>query len=84
MSKTYKDSQHNKRAHGHGSRTRQRNISVRDVRRDPPDLRRLGRAIIALAAAQAEADAEAATTADVVQPDDKKDAASRAESHRDD
>ena len=43
---------------------RQRHISVRAVRRDPPDLRRLGRAVIALALAQAqaEADAEAQST----------------------
>jgi len=39
--------------------TEQRNLSVRAVRRDPPDLRKLSRAFIALAQAQAEADAEA-------------------------
>lgn len=60
MSKTYKDSPKGKRPGSYGSRTRQRHISVRAVRRDPPDLRRLGRALIALAAAQAEANAEAA------------------------
>ena len=38
---------------------RQRHISVRAVRRDPPDLRRLGRAVIALALAQAQAEADA-------------------------
>jgi len=71
MSKTYKDSQHDKHARGHGSRTRQRNISVRAIRREPPDLRRLGRAIIALAAAQAEADAEATAAADLLDKLDK-------------
>jgi hypothetical protein len=38
---------------------RQRNISVRAVRRDPPDLRKLSRALIQLAMAQAAAEAEA-------------------------
>lgn len=37
---------------------RDRQLSVRSVRRDPPDLRKLSRALIELAAAQAEADAE--------------------------
>jgi len=36
-----------------------RRIVVRGVRRDPVDLRKLSRALIALAAAQAEADARA-------------------------
>jgi hypothetical protein len=44
----------------------QRHISVRAVHRDPPDLRKLSRALIALAIAQAEkeaqAEAEAGTT----------------------
>jgi len=34
------------------------NIQVRGVRRDPPDLRRLARALIELAQLQSEADAE--------------------------
>ncbi len=34
-------------------------IRVRGVRKDPPDLRRLARALIALAEAQAESEAEA-------------------------
>ncbi len=37
----------------------QRRISVRAARRESPDLRTLGRAIVAIALAQAEADAEA-------------------------
>jgi hypothetical protein len=36
---------------------RERHITVRAIRRDPPDLRKLSRAIIALAMAQAEAEA---------------------------
>jgi hypothetical protein len=37
----------------------ERQISVRAVRRDPPDLRKLSRAIIAIAIAEAQAEAEA-------------------------
>lgn len=51
MSRTYKDSQ------GRG-RAPQR-LTVRGVRRDPVDVRKLSRAIIMLAQAQAEADAKA-------------------------
>ncbi len=57
MSKTRKDAPGRK-----GARDRQ--ISVRAVRRDPPDLRRLSRALIQLATAQAEADAEQQATKD--------------------
>ena len=60
MSKTSKDSPKAKQlrtGRGHG---RQRNISVRAVRRDPPDMRKLARALIQLAVAQAETDAQAA------------------------
>jgi hypothetical protein len=35
-----------------------RRISIRSVRRNPPDLHKLGRALIALAMAQAEAEAQ--------------------------
>lgn len=38
---------------------RERHVRARGERRDPPDLRRLARAFIALAQAQAEADAMA-------------------------
>ena len=54
MSRTYKDSPKGKRR-GPG---RQRNISVRAVRRDPPDLRKLSRALITLAMAEAAAEAQ--------------------------
>ena len=37
----------------------ERNIRVRGIRKDPPDLRRLARALIALVEAEAEAEAEA-------------------------
>lgn len=56
MSRTYKDSPKGKRS-GPG---RQRNISVRAVRRDPPDLKKLSRALISLAMAEAAAEAQAA------------------------
>ena len=59
MSRTYKDSPNKKSSRSKGSRARQRNISVRAVRRDPPDLRKLSRALIALAVAQDEAEAAA-------------------------
>jgi hypothetical protein len=42
-----------------GGRHPERRISVRAVRRDPPDLKKLSQALIALAMAQAEAEAEA-------------------------
>lgn len=59
MSKTYKDSLKGKAARkGH-----ERSISVRAVRRDPPDLRKLSRALIALAIAEAAAEAEAEAAA---------------------
>lgn len=35
-----------------------RRISIRSVRKNPPDLHKLGRALIALAMAQAEAEAQ--------------------------
>lgn len=58
MSKTFKDSPQEKAARSSGSRQRQRNISVRAVRRDPPDLRKLSRALIELAMAESAAQAE--------------------------
>jgi hypothetical protein len=60
MSKTFKDapaSKQNRSGPGRG-RGKQRNISVRAVRRDPPDLRKLSRALIQLAMAEAEAEAQ--------------------------
>jgi hypothetical protein len=44
-----------KRSGSHG----ERRVSVRAVRRDPPDLKKLSQALIALAVAQAEAEAQA-------------------------
>jgi hypothetical protein len=60
MSRTFKDSPHGKVDRGRGGRTRQRHISVRSVRRDPPDLRKLSRAVITLAMAQADTEVQAA------------------------
>ena len=42
-----------------------RGISVRAIRRDPPNPKKLSQALIALALAQAEKDAEAQTRGDV-------------------
>lgn len=59
MSKTYKDSPKSKAAR----KSRERHISVRAVRRNPPDLPKLSRALISLAmAAAAEAEAQAAAS----------------------
>jgi hypothetical protein len=59
MSRTHKDSPENRQARNRGGRMRRRNISVRGIHRDPPDLRKLSRALIALALAESEADAQA-------------------------
>lgn len=64
MSKTFKDSpasKQNRSGPGRG-RGKQRNISVRAVRRDPPDLRKLSRALIQLTVAEAEAEAQQAAS----------------------
>jgi hypothetical protein len=48
--------------HRRGNRGRpkaERHITVRSVRKDPPDLRKLSRAVIAIALREAELDAEA-------------------------
>lgn len=49
---------------------RQRHISVRAVRREQPDLRKLSRALIALALEQAAAEAAAQAQAD--QPEERE------------
>lgn len=72
MSKTFKDSPQRKQEQTHRGGGRRRNISVRAVRRDPPDLRKLARALIQLSIARAEADAEAAAK----EPDGSPDEAS--------
>ena len=51
----------NNRKRQQSKRSYERRISVRTVRRDPPDLRKLSRALIALAQADAEAQAQAQT-----------------------
>lgn len=56
MSKTGRS---NYRRGPRGTRKAQRRIVVRGVRREPPDLRKLSRAVIAIAIREAEADAEA-------------------------
>jgi hypothetical protein len=51
--------------------TRDRQLSVRGVRRTPPDLRRLSRAVIEIALAQAEAEAAAQAEGSTdIAPDD--------------
>lgn len=46
----------------HGKRRNYRPLRVRDVRKDPPDARRVARALIALVQAQSETDARSAPT----------------------
>ena len=59
MSRTYKDS---KKA---GTRRRrERHLSVRAVPKNPPDLKKFSRALIQLALAQSEADAQAQGSAE--------------------
>jgi hypothetical protein len=49
-----------------------RHISVRAVRRDPPDLKKLSRALIALALEQAQAEADAQAAHEEKQRDRRK------------
>ncbi|UJC79951.1 hypothetical protein D4768_21405 [Rhodococcus erythropolis] len=58
MSKTGRP---NHRRKGRGGAKAERHITVRSVRQDPPDLRKLSRAVIALAMAEAEIDTPPAT-----------------------
>jgi hypothetical protein len=55
MSKTFKDSPQRKQVRS--GRGRQRNISVRAVRRDSPDLQKMSRALMRATIAEAEAEA---------------------------
>lgn len=66
MSRTYKDSPNAK--HTRPRTGRRRDISVRAVRRDPPDLRKLSRALIAQATAEAEAAAQEADQGTAQEP----------------
>jgi hypothetical protein len=77
MSRTYKDSPAGKRERSNKGAGRQRHISVRAVRRDPPDLRKLSRALIQLAVEQA--GAEAGAVADRQQPAGQDEAAGPSE-----
>jgi hypothetical protein len=56
MSKTART---NYRRGPRGTRKAERHITVRSVRRDPPDLRKLSRAVIAMALRDADAQSEA-------------------------
>ncbi|WP_237082875.1 hypothetical protein [Mycobacteroides abscessus] len=71
MSKTnrpnYRRADREDRSHRHHRQDRR--IVVRGVRRDPPDLRKLSRAVIALAMAEMEAENTPATSPEVVNRD---------------
>lgn len=62
MTRTYKASRSGK------GKARERKLSVRAVRRDPPDLRKLSRALIELAMAQAADEAAAKQQAEPTPP----------------
>lgn len=49
-----------------------RRISVRAIRRDPPDLQKLSRALIALALEQAQAEADAQAAHEQKKQDDRR------------
>lgn len=49
----------NKKQRENRSHRRERRISIRSVRREEPDTRKLARALLAIVQAQAEADAQA-------------------------
>ncbi|OMB81414.1 hypothetical protein A5746_05105 [Mycolicibacterium conceptionense] len=72
MSKTGRT---NYRRGSRGTPKPERQIVVRSIRKDPPDLRKLSRAVIAMALRDAEAQAEAleALTAHAPEPDGRID-----------
>lgn len=53
----------NRRNKKGGSRKEERRLTVRGIRRDPPDIKKLSRALIGLAMAEAERQAQAEQTA---------------------
>jgi hypothetical protein len=57
------------------SRKNGRRIRIRAVRRDPPDVRKLGKALLALAMAQAQAEADARAEHQEKAKEDRKNAA---------
>lgn len=78
MSKTGRT---NYRRGSRGTPKPERRIVVRSIRKDPPDLRKLSRAVIAMALRDAEAQAEAleALTAHAPGPDSRADSAESAD-----
>lgn len=65
MSKTGRP---NHRRGTRGTPKPERQITVRSIRRDPPDLRKLSRAVIAMALRDAEAEAEARQALNSIDP----------------
>lgn len=59
-----------RKSNNHRRRREERHFRVRGVRRDPPDMRKLGKALISLAQAEAERQARAEYEARQSQPDD--------------
>jgi hypothetical protein len=46
------------RTHHHGKKNKEREVRIRAIKRDKPDLKRLGRALISLAEAELEKEAQ--------------------------
>jgi hypothetical protein len=65
------------------TRRSDRRVSVRAIRREPPDVKKISRAIIALALAQAEAEAEASAGREDPGPTDAPEAAAVPEEAQD-
>lgn len=57
-----------KRKNKSNQRREERRITVRGIRRDPPDIRKLSKALIALAMAEAEREAQAEQVAREAKP----------------
>ena len=68
MSRKNTNKKEGRAAHGGTGHKAERRLSVRAVRRDPPDLRKLARALIDLAQAQAEVEAQAEHEATTTRP----------------
>ena len=62
-----------------GSHSEERRLTVRGIRRDPPDIKKLSRALIGLAMAEAERQAQAEQATRISEPPDTSDAQSHAE-----
>ncbi|MGQ4268580.1 hypothetical protein [Nocardiopsis changdeensis] len=72
-----------KKSHGRTPR-QERRFVVRGVRREKPDMRKLGRALLSLAQAEAEREAQAQHTAQAATEDEREDTPSTDGGDKDD